>query len=201
MPDIIISDGQPLTVRQLGLYELDGVGGETPAPVFYYEMEMATGERVKMPYDIRRIETPPAQPDDPAPAKGSAEWFALVNWQTYEAAKAHYLNYLNALEEKLDAIARYILESCVNRADWPRIKTADDIRKIYAAAVVPHVAMEDIERVCAQSFQGALGWFAAAHGVVHTREGWKWFIPGGQNMGSADDGAIVNERNAMVQAE
>ena len=157
MPEIMLSDGLPCQVRQAGLVELDEIGaGDLPDYLFYYEMVMAGGQKVFMPYDLDTLKRIPAEPTNDNPQPNTREWYELVEWQTYQAALSHREQWIAKWENHKRAIAGHILETCIDSADRQRIITADDLRAVLAAAIVPQITMEVIEATLASVFQGEM---------------------------------------------
>ncbi len=195
MNNILPSDGLLIEVRQLGLYELDNVLPDLPDPVFYYEMGILGGQMVKAPYELERnMANPPQKPDTELlnviernaqikeDQKKDREWWNWRKWQVHQAALAHYSDWLKATEERSRLIRRYIFDTCLRPEDKTRILSDEDWRVIETLAMVPHVAMEDIERVLRVNFQGALGWYAPLESFAPGGRGGAWLLSGYQEL-------------------
>lgn len=144
MTDVILSDGEPCTVKQLGIYELDPL---TPKPIgpYIYKMEVLGGveEEVIFPLD-RFIEKPPEKPSIPESdiEEGSAAWFELRTWQLYQAALTHEERRNQAAQNLGEDVVAHILTRSIDPADIPRIVTFSDWQLVYTAAMVPQVTYE-----------------------------------------------------------
>jgi hypothetical protein len=51
---VVLSDGLPVEVNRLGIFDLDGVG-EGVLGAFSYTFKLANGQEVTEEYDIRRL--------------------------------------------------------------------------------------------------------------------------------------------------
>lgn len=158
---ITLSDNQPCDVRQLGLFELDGVGRELIGP-YKYQLLMATGQILEDEYDLRAFDTPPKPPEgEPATIEqGSWEWFRLQEFETYQMAIAHEKDRLASYEGHLSDISHYILHNCISADDRNRIITAYDYQAVYQAAIVPLLTEEVIADILRSTFQSVLRWQA-----------------------------------------
>lgn len=152
MLTIILSDGLPCKIRQLGLFELDGKGREVLG-VYRYSLLLATGQIVEDDYDIRALTYTPTPPDKPANeiAPNSPEWYQLQDYETYRAALAHEKLRIASYEGYVNDIAAYILAHCVD--DPNRIVTAEDWNKVYQAALVPALTEEGVAACLRDTFQ------------------------------------------------
>lgn len=158
---ITLSDGLPCHVRQLGLYELNGKGREILGP-YRYSLLLATGQIVEDEYDLRALDYTPQAPDKPVGEveNGSIDWYDLQEYETYLAALAHEKLRIESYHGYVQDVIDYILANCVGEADRARIVTADDWDKIYQAALVPELTLEDITRCLGDVFRGFLQWTA-----------------------------------------
>lgn len=154
---IVLSDGLPCRVRQLGLFELDGKGREILGP-YRYSLLLATGQIVEDEYDIRALTYTPTPPPIPANEviQNSPEWFQLREYETYRAALAHEKLRIESYEGYAGDIVQYILTNCVSEEDRQRIIEPDDWKKVYRAALVPQLTEEGFRRCLAETFQGYL---------------------------------------------
>lgn len=183
---VTLSDGLPCEVRRLGLYELDFVTDELPDRVFYYEMGILGGQTVKAPYQFPA--EPPQPPDMPLEEcqPNSREWRQWQNVQTYEAAIAHLHTWTVAFEKWRNDRDDYILRTCVNEADWQHVKTPEDWKKILAAAVVPELTMEALERQALTIFQSDVGRVAHPGYIVQLPGGWRGQHGDSEKMGAGN---------------
>lgn len=171
MPQITLSDNLPCNVRQLELYELDNVPFDDPGPYLMIDV-LAGGETQKREYDLSAWDEPP-QPPNVAKDKcdpGSMEAALWLIYDRYQAAVHQHIVRLHAFVEHGHDIAKYVIEHCLDEADRHRVVTAEDYHKIYTAAMVQEVGMEDIEAVLASVFPGFLEWAAAYAGFIRRQE-------------------------------
>lgn len=154
---VILSDGLPCKVQQLGLFQLDNVGREVLGP-YQYSLLLATGVVVTDTYDIRALTYTPTPPDIPASEvkPNSPEWYQLQEFETYRAALAYEKVRAESYEGYVNDIAAYILANCVEPDDQKRIISPEDWDKIHLAAVVPELTMEGLADCLAATFQGFL---------------------------------------------
>ncbi len=145
-----LSDGEPCSVRVLGLFELDTVGPDIPGP-YRYSILTYTGQVYEAEY--RLPDTPPVPPDDPAPAQGTPEWKQQQEYDTYQCAIAHEETRTRAIEEWLNDCAAYILERCLEPADRERLVEPEDWQAAYHAALVPRLTRADIAHALAHTFR------------------------------------------------
>lgn len=155
MPLVTLSDGQTCKVRQLGLFELDGVGREVLGP-YRYSLLLATGQIVEDEYDIRTLTYTPTKPDIPANEieQGSPEWYQLQDFDTYTAALAHEKLRIESYEGYVNDVARYILHNCLASEDRNRIVEPEDWDTVYTAALVPHLTESGVAETLKSTFQG-----------------------------------------------
>lgn len=164
MPIVTLSDNLPCKVRQLGLFELDGVGREVLG-VYRYSLLLATGQVVEDTYDLRALTYTPTPPDKPANEviPQSSEWYQLQEFETYRAALAHEKLRIESYEGYVEDIAHYILDSCILPEDKNRLKVVtdekgniieNDWQKVYLAALVPQLTEEGLAQCLRDTFQG-----------------------------------------------
>lgn len=163
---VILSDNQPCPVRQLGLFELDGVGRDVPGP-YRYSVLMATGQVLEAEYDLRTLTEIPKPPDKPANEiePGSWEYIQLQEYETYVAALVHERDRVTAYEGWAGDIAGYILEHCLSEEDRRRVVEPADWRKVQEAALVPQLTQEVIERTLRDTFPGLVWQFRSPASV------------------------------------
>lgn len=150
LKEIVLSDGEPCSVRVLGLFELDAVGPDIPGP-YRYSILTYTGQVYEDEYELP--DTPPDRPDDENPEHGSPEWRRLQDYETYLCALAHQEARARAIEEWLNNCAAYILEHCLKPEDGARLVEAGDYQAVYAAATVPKLRLEDIQTTLMNTFR------------------------------------------------
>jgi hypothetical protein len=146
--EVTLSDGEPCSVRVLGLFELDAVGPVIPGP-YRYQMLTYTGQVYEAEYPLP--DEPPEKPDDPEPEQGSIDWRNLQDYETYQCALAHEGERTRAVEDWLNNCAAYILEHCLE--DPTRLVEPEDYKAVYAAATVPRLRMDDIEAALAGTYR------------------------------------------------
>ncbi len=171
---VILSDGESCKVKQLGLFQLDGVGREILGP-YRYSLLLATGQIVEDTYDIRALTYTPTAPDMPASEiqPNSPEWYQLQEFDTYTVALAHEKLRIESYEGYVDDVATYILNNCLSADDRNRIIEASDWDAVYMTAVVPHLTEEGIAQTLRDTFQSLIweyGDTGRTDGVSH-REG------------------------------
>jgi hypothetical protein len=150
MPTITLSDNQPFEVRQLGIFELDKL---TPKPIgpFTYTMKTITGKEFEVEFDINAYDTPPIDPQVHSPEPETPEWYLLHDWQLYQAAMLHESKRQEILSQYYDDVVEHIIGSCC-KGDTRRIVTREDWLKIYEAALVPQLTLEDIATILRQTY-------------------------------------------------
>ena len=169
MTQVTLSDGLPVEVRQLGLFELDNKGREILGP-YVYTMLSATGQFIEDEYVIPTepddIPQPPEKPNTP---EGQEQ---LRAWETYQAAIAHEKKRIESYEGWVSDIAHYILENCVQPEDRNRI-IADDWKRIRLAAVVPELTESGVADTLKATFPGLVWEFGNTRrpDVISTGEG------------------------------
>jgi len=148
--EVVLSDGQPASVRVLGLFELDAVGPDIPGP-YRYSILTYTGQVYEAEYQLPDI--PPVKPTDERPETGTPEWQQLRDYETYLCALAYRDKRGQAVEEWLNNCAAYILAHCLDEGTRRRLVEPEDYQAVYAAATVPRLRMEDIESVLRSTFR------------------------------------------------
>jgi len=146
--EVTLSDGEPVKVRVLGLFELDAVGPAIPGP-YRYQILTYTGQVYEAEYPL--TDEPPEKPDEDKPEPGSIAWRELQDYETYLCALAHEETRAQAVEDWLNNCAEYILDHCVE--DATRLVEPEDYETVYAAACVPKLRMDDIEAALAQTYR------------------------------------------------
>lgn len=171
MKTVTLSDNLPCDVRQLQLYELDAVPFDDPGPFLMVDI-LAGGETQTREYDLAAWDEPPKPPAIPKDEcePDSLEAALWLIYDRYQAAVYQHSVRLHAFIERGHSIARYILANCIAEADRNRIVTPEDYHRIYAAAMVSEVRMEDIEAALASTFPGYLEWCAAYARFIRRQE-------------------------------
>jgi len=163
--EVMLSDGQPASIRVLGLFELDAVGPGLPGP-YRYSILTYSGQVYEAEY--RLPESPPEKPKDEQPAPNSQAWRQLQDYETYLCALAHEETRMQAVEAWLNNCAAYILTECLDEETRRRLVEPEDYQTVYTAATVPRLRMEDIAQVLRQTFRAefaGLEVLDALHGV------------------------------------
>ena len=155
MPVVVLSDGEACTVRQLGIFELDGKARELVGP-YRYSVLLASGvikeDEYVMPVDAADI---PLKPEKPQAEYTPEDWTALREFETYEAAIAHEKLRIESYEGYVNDITAYILNNCLSEADKNRLQAAD-WPLVYRAALVPALTEEGLADTLRHTFQGFL---------------------------------------------
>ncbi len=146
MPEVTLSDGEPLAVRTLGIFELDVVERQHIGP-YTYPIELL-GDVVKQAeWDLSKYEElgrdPPSKPKIPENKieEDTEEWYQLRDWQRYETALWHRKEQNEAAAQFAENVCEYILVNCVEPEHLNRIITEGDWEKTYVAALVPPLTM------------------------------------------------------------
>ena len=150
--EVTLSDGLPCQVRCLGLFELDAVGPDIPGP-YRYSILTYTGQVFEAEYQPGQA--PPIKPEPSEPETGSPTWHQLREWDTYQAYLAHETTRSQAIEEWLNNCAAHILANCLDVATRLRLVEAEDYQAVYAAAMVPHLTLEDIGTALRSTFRAS----------------------------------------------
>jgi hypothetical protein len=154
--EVTLSDGKPLSVRRMSLFELDNVAPDLADPgPFFYPVELAGGTVEKAVYDIGDLSAAPKMPDGPRPEgdKKDGSWWAWHDYDLYSAALGHESRRTELAKKRLIAIARYIIDTCVEPKDWARVETVEDYDRIQRAAITPTVTYHDIETAVNVNFR------------------------------------------------
>lgn len=151
---IILSDDKPIKVKQLGIFELDNIKPKLLGP-FTYKMATIGGKEYDAIFDPEAWDIPPQKPETPKHEikEKSAEWYAYQDWELYNLAVAHEEKRKQQLIDYVENVAEYIVENCIPQEDVARIKTAEDWKKIYDAALVPQLTTEVLADTFARTYQ------------------------------------------------
>jgi hypothetical protein len=170
--EVVLSDGQPCSVRRLGIFELDSIGPELVGP-FRYKFKLANGQEVEEEYDISRISTPPAHPGVPENeiVERSPQWWALLEWQTYKAAVEHERKRLQSVTTYVTEVSAYIAESCLSVEDRKRVVDLEDWKLIYNAALVPQLTPELLAEVFKKNFKAMFDGLDIFKALARTQKG------------------------------
>lgn len=154
--EITTDDGEVIKVKRLPLFALDRVPMEILGP-FTYQMTLLTGKIVDVIYEGSRWDDPPPKPDIPEweIEKDSEEWYALREWQLYNAWLTHEEKRRDSMEEYMLAAAEHVIERClVRRKDRDKIVTQEDWGRVIEAGITEEVTASDLQKVLAATFQG-----------------------------------------------
>lgn len=176
---VFLSDGQPLVVRRLGLFELDDLTPPHLGP-FTYKIKIVTSQNVpaqehEAVFDISGYKVPPEKPDTSKgePAQGSAEWYQLLDWQLYQAAQEHERKREEAVVKYYGDVSRYVLENCIEDSNAVhRIVTPEDWELVMQAALVEQVTVELLAKTLNDTYQATyegLDVFEAMHRLEKSR--------------------------------
>lgn len=149
---VILSDGEPFTVRRLGIFELDEQR-PTPLGPFVYNI-MILGKSYDAVYDIHAWENPPVKPEIPEHniIPDSPEWHALNDWKLYQAGLLHEAKREAQINEFCNSVPKYILTHCC-LSDINRIVTDLDWMKVYEAVLVPQLTVEVLADTLKETYQ------------------------------------------------
>lgn len=185
MATVYLSDGKPLQVQQLGIFELDAISPKVSGP-FTYEVETLTGKKYEVEFDPDAFDEPPQKPDTPRHelVEKSAEWYDYLDWQLYQGAIKHKADKKAAIADYYEEVARYIKEHCIDPSQANRIVTGADWVAVYEAALVPQLSMEKIKEVLrstyAAEFKGkgifevlSEDWIPRGAGTYNTLREWE----------------------------
>jgi len=143
-----------VTVRRLGLFELDeNVPRNIPGP-YTVTILFADGSVYKQPYSLdRQPPIKPLLPQEEAQA-GTPEYYAWQDYLRYQEAVLHLHEQYEAYADYCERVAAYIRQSCLEFRQVSASSTqpelvegqilVEDWDKIYQAALCPQVSMEDI---------------------------------------------------------
>jgi hypothetical protein len=169
---ILPSDGKPMDVLILGLWELDEKIPQTFNEPFVYHVQTVDREVYQVVgFDTSAFDEPPEEPDVPMTAAepGSVEWYDWKNYQTYQAALEHGKLMKHRAEEWMRHVTQYVIfgrvpghdikkhgppTPCVSAEDRQRIATPSDHQAVTAAALTPRVEKEHLAEVLRQTFPG-----------------------------------------------
>lgn len=149
--DITLSDRNTITIRRLGLFELDDHIKRDIPPPYFVVISFASGESYKQPYDLT---TPQPKPDKPLSEceENTQDWFAWREYMRYEAGLVHEQERYNAYVAYCEVVADYIARCCIVSDIDRDSLMAEDWQRIHQAALCPAVEMEDIEAALASVF-------------------------------------------------
>lgn len=154
--NIILSDGQPCTVRVLGLFELDEAAPDNAPGPFYEKMTGVEGKTVS------RLYVPPdIPPEEPKQSRAEAEegtrlfeeWLDYDLYQEYLSHRKKEADYINTYAQDAKSV---ILERCLAQEDRQRIVDEVDWRKIHSAALSSQLTEEDIAAALRNNFPGEI---------------------------------------------
>jgi len=171
--EVILSDGKPCRVRQLGLFDLDGVGPELPGP-FTYTYTLLNGREIEEVYPLEQISIPPVPPDVPSEGlvEGTPNWHAMIEWQTYKAAVV-YERFVRqpALSDYIEEVSAYIARQALDSEDIERLYTVEDWDAILEAALVPQLTIELLAQTFMDTFSAQFAGEQVFEALKHVIKG------------------------------
>lgn len=148
--DITLSNNQIITIRRLGIFELDeAVPKDIPGP-YTVTILFQDGEIYEQPFDTSIERVKPETSFEECEERTS-DWY---NWQEYFRYQEYGVHAQKQYEAYCDYCERtqtYIRQTCLDDTDTTQI-TAEDWQAIYQAALCPQVTMEDIAAAMRQHF-------------------------------------------------
>lgn len=171
--EVILSDGEPCSVRRLGVFDLDGVGPALPGP-FIYTYKLSNGQIVEDTYDVSARSRPPEHPGVPEHeiVERGPQWHALLEYETYKAGIAYEYNVrLPNTVQYIREVSTFVVESCLTDEDRTRIVTEDDYALVYEAGVVPQVTMELVAAAYKHTFNATYAEQEIMDAVLRMDEG------------------------------
>ena len=164
--EIILSDGQPCTVRVLGLFELDDVAPENPPGPFYERLSGVEGKTVS-----RLYVAPNVPPEEPKQARddakeGSQLYEQWVEYDTYQLYLEHRRMEAKIINQYAQKAKTEIIRLCLDEEAQSRIVTLEDWRGVHTTALSSMLTEEDIAAVLRVNFPsdvlgpGSLGDYA-----------------------------------------
>ena len=152
--NIILSDGQPCTVRVLGLFELDEAAPDKAPGPFYEKMTGVEGKTVSRLYVPPEI--PPEEPKQPRSEAEEGvqlyeEWLEYDLYQEYIEHRRKEAEFINDYAQDAKSL---ILSRCLSQEDRQRIVDEEDWRKIHGAALSSQLTEEDIAAALRNNFPG-----------------------------------------------
>ncbi len=150
---IYLTDGNECRVKRLGIFELDQIKPAISGP-FTYKMKTLTGQEYDVEFDLASYPAPPVKPDIPEGGlvENTGPWFEYLDWQRYQAAESYQQQKKRSLEAYYREVISYILKHCVQEADVLRIVGEEDWRRIYEAALVPQLSLDDLRKALEHTY-------------------------------------------------
>ena len=154
---VTLSDGLPCEVRQLGLFETDGIGREI-IPAYSYSILLATGRVVEVEYNLRALDFTPTPANVPKEElkPNTPEWEQQEEYDVYIAALAHEQKRFESYEGYVNDVVFYILDNCISEDDKKRLVDPADWLMVQAAAIVPQLDAEGLARCLRSTFQSII---------------------------------------------
>jgi hypothetical protein len=146
MPEVILSDGEPLVARTVGIFELDVIERQFIGP-FTYPIELLGGVVRYAEWDLDKYEEKgrdlPSLPKTPKHLieEETEEWYQLRDYERLQAALYHRIQRLETAAQYYEDVLLYIFDNCMDRDDLRRIVTEDDWEKVYKVILVPQITM------------------------------------------------------------
>lgn len=143
-----LSTGSVVSVRLLGLFELDDIPRDIPGQ-YTYTVNFLSGRDYEAPFDMSVVREKPDVPLEEV-EKGSKEYYDWQEYLRYQEGLLHQQKQIQAYANYCNRVAEYIRERCID--EDVEIVSPDDWDKIYQAALNPLVTMEEISAVLRDSF-------------------------------------------------
>lgn len=148
---LTLSNGERVTVRRLGLFELDdNITRAIPDP-YTYEVRLVSGETFRHRFDSSTPRKPPEVPHEEA-QEGTSEYYDWREYLRYEEALQHQEKQIEAYAVYCRQVAEYIMTHCVDGVS-PNSIQPEDYAEIYRVALCPMVTFEEIYHVISQNFE------------------------------------------------
>jgi hypothetical protein len=150
------SDGKPIEVKILGIWELDDQVPITFDEVFTYRIKSVTGEEYAATLDLSKFTEIPEPPDIPQEqcVKGGSEWHDWSNYHAYQAAVEHRAEMVRRQDKWMKDITKYVVKRCLAPEDRGRVADINDHNAGLRAAVTPKVTKEALAETLRRTFPG-----------------------------------------------
>lgn len=154
MVQVTFADGYTSSVRPLGIFELDQIDRPSGRP-FTYTMQFVDGETAEVELDPDDWDDPPEKPDTPRDEieEESADWYALRDWQRFEAARSYRNQQFHGTLQFLEDVTAYVLEQSLDAEAIPHVQTSEDWEKVYRAALVPQLTKDLLAQTLRQTYE------------------------------------------------
>ena len=153
---VTLSDGDPCTVRVLGLFELDEVAPDNSPGPFYEVIEGIDGKRVSTLYKPPAI--PPEKPEihreEVTPL--SSEYESWIDYEMYQQYVEHRQKEVVVMQDYREQAKKKIMRDCLERSDRIRVISMEDWNKVHGAALSAQLTEEDIAGELRNNFPGEI---------------------------------------------